>query len=116
MALLGLDSSVRSAKRISERDATRSREGFALDVLVVLQVDAPEDPLDEGLEGTRLSGLERVIDCLRGALSLGNFVPSGCGTDGSGGHAGDVGVVSVICGLLEETSREAPELREFVAL
>jgi hypothetical protein len=37
------DSDTRSVKRISEREATRSREGFARDVLEELDVEAPED-------------------------------------------------------------------------
>lgn len=104
------DVGARSAKRISERAATRSREGRALDVLDVLDVEA----LEEALEGMRLSGFERVTDGRRGNLSVGSLGPS-CGMDASGGGAGDVGVVIVILGLLE-APRGAGAFREFVAL
>jgi hypothetical protein len=111
MALLVLRSDTRSVKRISERDATRSREGLALEMLGMLDVDATED----AIEGTRLGAFERVIDCFLASLSLGSLGSSSCcGTDASG-YSGDVGVVSVIFGFSEEPWR-VTSFREFVAL
>ena len=71
-----LRSGARSVKRISERDATRSREGLALKVLLVLGVDATEVVVEDAMEGTRLSTFERPIDCFRVVLSLGCPGPS----------------------------------------
>ena len=86
MALLVLRSGVRSVKRISERDATRSREGRALGALLALEVDATDEVVEEAAEDeTRLGAFERVVDCFLVAFSLGYLGLSSCGADVCGG-------------------------------
>lgn len=101
----------RSVRRISERDATRSREGCVLEE-VVMETDVTEDVRDE----SRLSVVGRVGGGLRITSSLEDLRPTPSGMNAPGGCAAEVGVVRVMLGVDVDTDLARPTLPEFVVL